>query len=123
MPPTHVVLRPFPGPGGPQLPGTEVDASEWRNTESLVKRRYLRPIAQAAARTPSPAERQADPDEHLPPAEPEPVGPSLEDEPATDGYEGQPEPEPVEDAPVRHEKTTKPVSKSKSTSAAARRKR
>jgi hypothetical protein len=41
---THVVVRSFPGPGGPLTPGDEVAASDWRNTDSLVRRRYLRPI-------------------------------------------------------------------------------
>jgi hypothetical protein len=41
---THVVLRKLPGPNGEISPGTEVDASEWRNAPLLVKQRYLKPI-------------------------------------------------------------------------------
>ncbi len=77
MGPTHVVMRPFPGPGGLQIPGTEVDASEWRNASSLVQRRYLRPIERPAERIPTPrpmpAARPLDPT-----AEPVPVSPPVE---------------------------------------------
>jgi len=41
---THVVVRSFSGPDGQFTPGDEVTASGWRNTDSLVRRRYLRPI-------------------------------------------------------------------------------
>jgi hypothetical protein len=47
-PATHVVVRPFPGPDGPLTQGAEVPASGWRNTDSLVRRRYLRPIEKPA---------------------------------------------------------------------------
>jgi len=39
---THVVLKKLPGPNGDIKPGTEVDASEWRNTPLLVSQRYLK---------------------------------------------------------------------------------
>lgn len=51
---THVVVRPFPGPGGLLTPGAEVDASDWRTTAQLVRRRYLRPIDQAAVKVAAP---------------------------------------------------------------------
>ena len=51
---THVVVRAFPGPGGPLKPGDEVPASDWRNTASLVRRRYLRPIEKPAQAIPTP---------------------------------------------------------------------
>ena len=51
---THVVVRPFPGPRGQFTPGTEVDASDWRNASQLVRRRYLRPIGRAAEKIPAP---------------------------------------------------------------------
>lgn len=42
---THIVLKKLPGPNGKELkPGTEVDASEWRNTPLLVAQRYLKPL-------------------------------------------------------------------------------
>ncbi|HEX7334225.1 MAG TPA: hypothetical protein VF290_22155 [Pyrinomonadaceae bacterium] len=42
---THVVLKKLPGPNGKELkPGTEVDASEWRNALLLVEQRYLKPL-------------------------------------------------------------------------------
>lgn len=41
---THVVLKKLPGPAGELLPGTEVDASEWRTTPLLVSQRYLKPL-------------------------------------------------------------------------------
>ncbi len=47
---THVVVRSFPGPGGNLSAGTKVDASGWRNAETLVRRRYLRPVALADVR-------------------------------------------------------------------------
>jgi hypothetical protein len=53
--PTHVVTRSFGGPAGPLLPGQEVDAADWRNTELLVKRRFLRPIERPQTRIPTPA--------------------------------------------------------------------
>jgi hypothetical protein len=44
---THIVTKPFEVKAGKRLDaGTEVDASEWRNTENLVKHRYLKPIPQ-----------------------------------------------------------------------------
>jgi hypothetical protein len=51
---THIVVRSFPGPQGEMTPGTEVDASSWRNTSQLVRRRYLRPIDRAAEKIPAP---------------------------------------------------------------------
>lgn len=41
---THVVIKKLPGSNGHILPGTEVDASEWRNAQLLVAQRYLKPI-------------------------------------------------------------------------------
>ena len=41
---THIVTKKFSGPNGDQKIGTEVDASEWRNTPMLVKQRYLKPL-------------------------------------------------------------------------------
>lgn len=53
---THIVVRSFPGPGGTQMvAGTKVDASKIRNTEALVRRRYLRPILAGEASTPTEA--------------------------------------------------------------------
>jgi hypothetical protein len=44
---THVVAKPFEVKAGKRLEtGTEVDASTWRNTDNLVKHRYLKPIPQ-----------------------------------------------------------------------------
>jgi hypothetical protein len=52
---THVVTRAFQGPGSRQLaPGSEVDASGWRNADRLVALRYLRPIEQPATPIPTP---------------------------------------------------------------------
>lgn len=51
---THVVVRPFPGPRGELAPGTEVDASDWRNASQLVRRRYLRSLDKAAEKIPAP---------------------------------------------------------------------
>ncbi len=52
---THMVVRPFPGPGGKSLPpGTEVDASTWRHAAHLVRRRYLRPLERPAELIPEP---------------------------------------------------------------------
>lgn len=39
---THVVLKRIPGTS--YEPGTEVDASEWRNAMLLVDQRYLKPL-------------------------------------------------------------------------------
>lgn len=42
---THIVARPFEGAGGRQYKtGEKVDASDWRNTDVLVKRRNLQPL-------------------------------------------------------------------------------
>jgi hypothetical protein len=41
---THLVLKKLPGPNGELVPGTEVDASEWRNLKLLVEQRYLKPL-------------------------------------------------------------------------------
>lgn len=41
---THVVMKALPGPNGTLQPGTEVDASEWRNAPLLVSQRYLKPL-------------------------------------------------------------------------------
>jgi hypothetical protein len=42
---THVVVKPFEVEAGRQLKtGTEVDASEWRNTDKLVTHRYLKAL-------------------------------------------------------------------------------
>jgi hypothetical protein len=51
---THVVVRSFPGPGGVLAIGAEVDASSWRTTAQLVRRRYLRPIEQPAVKIQAP---------------------------------------------------------------------
>jgi len=46
---THEVLRRFPGPGSVVLqPGTQVDASKWRNASTLVESRYLRTLPGSA---------------------------------------------------------------------------
>jgi len=58
---THVVVRPFPGPGGQLAPGAEVDAAGWRNTASLVRRRYLRPIERPAEMISSPRQIRTEP--------------------------------------------------------------
>lgn len=42
MKPTHTVLRKFPGPNGDLKPGTEVDASEWRNAVLLERQRFIK---------------------------------------------------------------------------------
>lgn len=42
MKPTHTVLRKFPGPNGDLRPGTEVDASEWRNAVLLERQRFIK---------------------------------------------------------------------------------
>lgn len=52
---THVVVREFRGPTGPLAPGAEVDASAWRNTERLVRQRYLRPVERPVTMIPTPA--------------------------------------------------------------------
>jgi hypothetical protein len=39
---THVVLKRIPGVKA--VPGTEVDATEWRNAFLLEKQRYLKPL-------------------------------------------------------------------------------
>jgi hypothetical protein len=47
---THVVLRPFGGPGGQRLvPGQHVrcEGESWKNARSLESSRYLRPISPA----------------------------------------------------------------------------
>jgi len=125
MPPTHVVIRPFPGPGGLQLPGAEVDASEWRNTDALVRRRYLRPIDRPAVRTPTtPAARSVEPEEPRLPIGGEP-GEAPEAEALVADAAERPEysavEEDLEDAPASRKRPRKatPVSKS----AATRRKR
>ena len=42
---THIVTRPFEGPGGRQFEaGEAVDASEWAHTAKLVDQRRLRPL-------------------------------------------------------------------------------
>ena len=41
---THLVLKKLSGPDGEIKPGTEVDASEWRNAPLLVRQRYLKPL-------------------------------------------------------------------------------
>lgn len=41
---THVVTKTLPGPQGPIDPGTEVDASQWRNTRLLESQRYIKPL-------------------------------------------------------------------------------
>lgn len=47
--PTHVVVKPFEVSKGRKLTtGTEVDASEWRNTDKLVAHRYLKALPAAA---------------------------------------------------------------------------
>lgn len=54
---THVVLRQFPGPGSVMLkPGTQVDASTWRNTRVLESSKYLGPLVTPAADADSPRE-------------------------------------------------------------------
>ena len=88
---THVVVRPFPGPGGLQLPGTEVDASEWRNTSSLVQRRYLRPIDKPAQRIPTPRPIATEPPPDHVAAEQTQASPAREskDEPPKGQKKGQ----------------------------------
>lgn len=41
---THVVCKPLPTAEGLLPSGTRVDAREWRNTDHLIARRYLRPL-------------------------------------------------------------------------------
>lgn len=41
---THVVVKPLPTSEGVLAPGTEVDASTWRNTAALESLRYIKPI-------------------------------------------------------------------------------
>ncbi len=114
---THVVVRPFPGPGGLQLPGTEVDASEWRNASSLVQRRYLRPIDRPAEQIPTPRPMAA--------ARPvDRTSEQIHDSAPVDAVasnEPEPEIEAAEDAAraPRSPRKTKPVRQN----AAARRKR
>lgn len=40
----HVVCRPIAGPVGEISPGILVDASRWRNRDTLVSQRYLRAV-------------------------------------------------------------------------------
>lgn len=45
MPSTHIVTRPFGGPGGRVYKvGEPVDASKWKHTLQLVEQRRLRPL-------------------------------------------------------------------------------
>lgn len=41
---THVVTKPLSTKEGVLSPGTEVDASAWRNVHLLEEQRYLKPI-------------------------------------------------------------------------------
>jgi hypothetical protein len=41
---THVVVRRLPGPSGMLEPGTEVDASAWRNVAGLEAGRFIQPL-------------------------------------------------------------------------------
>lgn len=60
MKPTHIVLKKLPGPNGDIKPGTEVDASEWRNAPLLVEQRYLKPLDGVEASIDLPAEAEID---------------------------------------------------------------
>jgi hypothetical protein len=54
---THVLLRRVPGID--LEPGTEIDASEWRNAPLLVEQRYLKPldaVAEPDGQTQEPAD-------------------------------------------------------------------
>lgn len=44
---THIVTRKLSGPNGVIPIGTEIDASDFRNVELLVKQRYLKPLETA----------------------------------------------------------------------------
>lgn len=53
---THIVTKPFAAAGGELPAGAQVDASTWRNTATLVRARFLRPITEAdIAPEPEPA--------------------------------------------------------------------
>jgi len=41
---THVVVKSLPFGGKTLEPGTEVNASEWRNAAALESQRYIKPI-------------------------------------------------------------------------------
>jgi hypothetical protein len=43
--PTHVILRPFPGPEGRRFkPNERVEAAEWKNRGTLENLRYIRAL-------------------------------------------------------------------------------
>jgi hypothetical protein len=46
---THVVVKPLPLGGEVLEPGTEVDASDWRNREVLESQRYLKSLSEKKA--------------------------------------------------------------------------
>lgn len=49
---THVVMRPIQSGTDTLAPGTEVDASKWRNASLLVSQRRLKPIEVKTANEP-----------------------------------------------------------------------
>ena len=53
----HEVVKEFPVGAGRIKSGTIVDTSEWRNTEALVRARYLRPHIPAPIELPRSTER------------------------------------------------------------------
>lgn len=44
---THVILRAMQAGSVNVEPGMHVDATHWRNTQNLVRARYMRPITEA----------------------------------------------------------------------------
>lgn len=57
--PTHLVLRPFPGPGGHRFtPPERVAADDWKNLAALENQRYLRRLGPADVPAPTKTEKK-----------------------------------------------------------------